>query len=61
MNLEGGELLADETDRLLVGDLARLGIDPRRAIADEDFRLVEGERVEKDHHPAQIVLHAATA
>src|SRR5262245_13077572 len=58
---EGGELLADKADRLLVGDFAGLGIDPGRAVADEDFGLVESDRVEKDHRPAQVVLHAAAA
>src|ERR1700733_11019397 len=58
---ESLELLLDEADGLLVLDLAGLVVDACRHIADEDFRLVHGHRVEKDHAAAQVVLHAAAA
>src|SRR5262249_12206647 len=58
---EGGELLLDEADRLLVFDLAGLLIDALRNTADENFRPGHRQRVEKDHAAAQIALHAAAA
>jgi hypothetical protein len=48
---EGGKLLTDELDRLLIGDTAGFGIDALRAVADEDFRFVESESIKKDHRP----------
>src|SRR6201987_4872128 len=58
---EGFELLPDEADRLLIGDLAGLGIDLLRAIADEDLRFVQSHRIEENHRTAEIVLHASAA
>src|SRR5262249_37103982 len=58
---KSGQLLLDEAYRLLVFDLSGLVIDPLRHIADENFRLVHRQRVEKDHAAAQVVLHAAAA
>ena len=61
MKAPGGKLLPDESNRLLVGDLAGLRVDALRAIADKNFRPAEGQGIEKEHRPAQIVLHAAAA
>src|SRR5271170_7958960 len=58
---EGRKLLGDESDRLLVGNLAGLGIDFLRAVADEDLRLVERHGVEENHRAAQVILHAPAA
>src|SRR5262245_51179846 len=53
------ELLLDQVARGLVLYLAGLLIDLLAATADENFRLVESECVEKHHYPPQVVLHAA--
>src|ERR1700691_5948335 len=58
---ERGELLLDEAHGLLVLDLTGLVVDALRAVADEDFRLVQRERIEEHHGAPQIVLHAGAA
>src|SRR6516164_9123309 len=58
---ERGKLLLDKADRLLVFDLPRLFVDALRYIADENFRLVHRQRVEKDHAAAQVILHPPAA
>src|SRR5262245_9384184 len=55
---ERSELLLDQAARGLVLYLAGRVVQLGRAIADEDFRLVEREGVEKHHRLAQVVLHA---
>src|SRR5688572_3344172 len=55
------KLLLDEVLRLRVLDLAGLIVDACRAVADENLRLVERERIEKHHGPSQVVLHAPAA
>src|SRR5262249_4041299 len=54
---EGFELLLKQGTRRLVLQLARLFVEFCGAAADKDFRLVEGERVQKHHHLAQVVLN----
>src|SRR3954468_12968839 len=55
------KLLLDEVARGLVLDLAGLLVEFLGATANENFRLVERQRVEEHHHPPQVVLHAAAA
>src|SRR4051812_18613786 len=55
------QLLLDEIARGLVFDLAGLVVELGREIADEDFWLVERERVQKHQRLAQIVLHPPAA
>src|SRR4051794_18351443 len=54
------ELLLDEIDRRLVLELAGL-VELRSTVADENLRLVEGERIEEDQRFAQVVLNARAA
>src|SRR4051812_31569403 len=54
------ELLLDQIDRRLVLELAGALVELRNTVADEDFRLVHGERVEEDQRLAQIILYART-
>src|SRR5262245_54329140 len=58
---EGFELLLEEVSGGVVFELARLVVKLSRASANEDFRFVEREGIEKDHHAAQVVLHATAA
>src|SRR6516162_2825862 len=58
---ESDKLLLDKADRLLIFDLPGLLIDFLRHIADENFRLVHRQRVEKDHGAAQVILHPPAA
>src|SRR5262245_65669722 len=58
---EGVELLLDQPARGLVLELAGLLVEPRRAAADENFRLVQREGVEETQHLAQVVLNAGAA
>src|SRR4051812_11870742 len=58
---KGRQLLLDEIAGGLVFQLAGLFVKLRSAIADEDFRLVEREGIEKHHCPAQVVLHPRSA
>src|SRR5262245_2923163 len=55
------ELLLEQAARGLVLELAGLLVEARGAAADEDFRLVQRERVEEAQHLAQVVLNARPA
>src|SRR5579863_4380964 len=55
------QLLLDEAYCLLVLELAGLVVEFLHGAADEDFRLVHRQGIEKDHAATQIILHAATA
>lgn len=57
MKAQRGELLLEEAPGLLVLELAGLLVELRHAITDEDFRLVDHERIQERHHLAHIVLH----
>jgi hypothetical protein len=58
---EGLELLLEKVSGGVVFELASLVIELSRASANEDFRFVEREGIEEDHHAAQVVLHATAA
>src|SRR5262245_18731142 len=58
---EGLELFLEEVSSAVVLEFARLVVKLGRASANEDFRFVEREGIEEDHHAAQVVLDATAA
>src|SRR5262245_65869832 len=55
------ELLLDQAARGLVLEFAGLLVEASSAATNENFRLVQGQRVEEAQHLAQVVLHAPAA
>src|SRR5689334_17285337 len=59
--IERGELLRDDVDGRLVGELERLLVEFLRRKGDQDLRPAEQDGVDRDQALPQVILHACAA